>query len=185
MTERDPFKKIVLPCIDHLHDVARSMVRDRSRTGDLVMETLIAARDRYEDEPSRENVRSWLREIMESVWWHQFRDKGRPAESPDRPDPLPSRNFTPVAGSEEVPDGMERMSRDDVRTALLSMPAAYRRVLILSSMDDVDEVEAADRLGVSPVVLRSRFVRAKQLLKERLRNPRFRMEPFRGKDEER
>jgi len=180
MTDRRSFKKAILPHMDHLHAVARSMIGDRSRTGELVLETLIQARDRFPQKSPRSDVRTWLTGIMESLWTEDFRE-------PDvvRGSVRPGGERNSCDDDDEVDSGSEPPSarnREQIRTAFMSLPASFRRILLLSSKEDADVQAIAKRLDLSVSVVRARLARARQMLSSRLENPRVQLEPFRRKD---
>ncbi len=178
MSDRRSFKKAVLPHMDHLHAVARSMIGDRSRTGELVLETLIKARDRYPTKSSRSDVRTWLTGIMESLWTEKFREPDDVLGRVERGAEIPpgSDDDTTEPGPDRIGPGV---NREQVRTAFMNLPASFRRILLLASAEDAEVRSLAERLDLSTSTVRTRLARARQLLSSRMDNPDVQMEPFR------
>ncbi len=179
MSDRTSFKKAVLPHLDHLHAVARSMIRDRSRTGELVMQTLITARDRFDRNATQGHIRSWLTDIMKSLWTDQFQETRCSTTIRRDHEPEVLRASGSDLGTAEEPEVPDLFQRDDVREALMNIPAKFRRTLILASMEEMDEEKLARELDLSISTVRHRIVRGRRLLKSELDSRMSRMEPFR------
>lgn len=72
----------------------------------------------------------------------------------DEPDPL---------------DGLDRAQRvEAVRTAVASLPLAFREVVVLCDLEQMSYAEAAETLGLETGTLRSRLHRARKMLLEKL-----------------
>lgn len=56
-----------------------------------------------------------------------------------------------------------------LRRAVLSLPAAYREVVVLCDLEEMDYAEAAEALGCAIGTIRSRLHRARALLMEKMR----------------
>ncbi len=162
MTENGRFRREVLPHLDHLHSVARSMIHDRANTGDLVLQTLMKARDRYHSEQPDEDVRSWLTRIMSQLWLDRFQSDPR---NDVRPASGRGKQMTGRTGDEQW---IEQVQFDDVREALMRMPDLHRRLLVLSMSDQLDIHQVAEQQNTTPERVRCQFQRAKQLLKQAL-----------------
>ncbi len=171
MTEDHRFRREILPHLDHLHDIARSIVRDRSRTGDLVLKTLKRARTRYRKEGFGTDVRPWLTEIMKRLRWNEFQPGGTTAASDQQDGEGALNDRRTSSGSEEHREKRERSktySFEKVRTALLRIPGRYRRLLVLSLSEELDEEQVADTLDLPLGTVRLRYAKARELLKAEL-----------------
>ena len=169
MTDDGRFRREVLPHLEHLHSVARSMIQDRANTGDLVLQTLMKARDQYLREKPEDDVRSWLTRIMNELWLDRFRS-GSVHDGRRTPEGRTDRSG---AGIREAPDDehwIEGVEFEDVREALMRISAPYRRLLVLSMSDQLDVHAVAEQQDIAPKRVRWQFERAKQLLKEELTN---------------
>lgn len=93
--------------------------------------------------------------------------------------------YVPVAedtsaspGAEPASTGgpLDELSRNEtiesVRTAVLSLPARYREVVVLCDLQELSYVETAEILGCAVGTVRSRLHRARAMLIEKLRPAR-------------
>lgn len=88
--------------------------------------------------------------------------------APDRGEiPIGEMEFT-----EDEPDPLEDLDRaqrlEAVRTAVASLPLAFREVVVLCDLEQLSYAEAAETLGLETGTLRSRLHRARKLLLEKL-----------------
>lgn len=75
-----------------------------------------------------------------------------------------------LAGDQDVLGDMTRQEDLDIlRRAVLSLPPAYREVVVLCDLHEMDYSEAAGALGCAIGTIRSRLHRARALLIEKLR----------------
>ena len=172
-------KREIDPCIDcdfdelarrHKDAVYRQMVRvcgNREDAEDVLIEALLKAYRNLEALTAREAFRTWLARIASRVCWQLRR---RQALLPllqlsaledvgaDVADPSPS--VESQAGSAQL--------RQILHTALDSLPPAYREVYELRAIDELSGEETARRLGLSLPAMKSRWHRARNLLRARL-----------------
>jgi RNA polymerase sigma-70 factor (ECF subfamily) len=87
-----------------------------------------------------------------------------------------SRGFACVARTEPAveAESFESVSREQearaLRTAILSLPANYREVVVLCDLENMDYAQAARHLGCAIGTVRSRLHRARTILGAKLRN---------------
>jgi len=67
---------------------------------------------------------------------------------------------------------LERESKEALRRAVLSLPAAYREALVLCDLEEMEYAEAARVVGCSLGTIRSRLHRARSLLAAKLTSAR-------------
>lgn len=74
------------------------------------------------------------------------------------------------AGEQDTLADLTRQERiETLRKAVLALPPAYREVVVLCDLHELDYAEAADVLGCAIGTIRSRLHRARALLTEKMR----------------
>jgi RNA polymerase sigma-70 factor, ECF subfamily len=74
------------------------------------------------------------------------------------------------AGGQNVLDHLTRNERvESLRKAVLALPPAYREVVVVCDLEEMDYADAAQALGCAVGTIRSRLHRARALLAEKMR----------------
>jgi RNA polymerase sigma-70 factor, ECF subfamily len=160
------FDAVVLPEIDVLLRVARSITGNADDAEDLVQETLLRAYRglaRFDGEHSR----AWLLTIMRNANINSHR-RQRPAllRDPDGNDDL-SDPRSPVAPSAE--DVVSESWVDDrIDAAMDGLPPRLRQAMQLIDIDQLTYDEAAAVLGIPSGTVMSRLHRARRRVRDRL-----------------
>lgn len=154
----------------HKDAVYRQMVRlcgNREDAEDVLMESLLKAYRGLAGLSAPEAFRSWLGRIANRVCW-QLRQKEAML-------PLLQLSAMEEDGQQAVdaaPSAEEKASAAEMKqifkTALDSLPADYRAVYELRAIEELSGDETARRLGLSIPAMKSRWLRAKKLFRERL-----------------
>jgi len=150
------------------------MLGNEDDANDLAQETFVRvyrARDSYRPE---QKLSTWLFTIAANLARNQFRWRSRhPTVSLDAEsattdqslgDTLPARGASP----HEAADAAERA--EGVRAAVQRLPDDMREVIVLCEWEDLSMAEAAAVLNTTPKAVESRLYRARNLLRERLKN---------------
>jgi RNA polymerase sigma-70 factor, ECF subfamily len=160
------FDAVVLPEIDVLYRVARSITGNADDAEDLVQETLLRA-FRSMATFDGEHPRAWLLTVMRNANSNSHR-RQRPVLLRD-PDEGSDRTDTrsPVAPSAE---DVVSESWVDVRidAAVRGLPARLRRAMELVDVDGLTYDEASVVLGVPSGTVMSRLHRARRRVRDRL-----------------
>jgi len=81
-----------------------------------------------------------------------------------------SEHVEPLSGELNVLDNLTRNERiESLRKAVLALPPAYREVVVLCDLEEMDYADAAGALGCAVGTIRSRLHRARALLMEKMR----------------
>ena len=168
-----PFDAVVLPELDVLFRVARSLTNTGADAEDLVQETLLRAYRSIETFDGR-HARAWLLTILRNAERNRHRRQrptlladgdGMAAEIDRRNPPAPSAEDTATAG---VPPSW-------VIDALDHLTPKLRRVVQLVDVDGLTYDEAAAVLDIPAGTVMSRLHRARQRMHARLEHhPDFR-----------
>lgn len=165
-TADDRFAQYVLPEIDVLLRVARTLTRHHAEAEDLVQDTLVRAY-RGIDGFDGAHPRAWLLTILRNT--HISRNRRRRPQLLDDPD----RVMEVVAGVADDGYGVEALvlgaSFDAVvEDAFRALPDGFRRVVELVDVDGLSYAEAAQVMRVPIGTVMSRLHRARRRIRQRL-----------------
>ena len=149
--------------------VARRLLRNDEDARDAVQDAFVSAVRAIDSFAGDARLSTWLHRIVVNAALMKLRTRRRkPEESLD--DLLPA--FEPD-GHRRDPGGpwqpAERLERSElrklVRDAIDRLPEGYRTLIVLRDIEGLDTAEAAELLGVSTGVLKTRLHRARQALR--------------------
>jgi RNA polymerase sigma factor (sigma-70 family) len=157
-----------------LFRTARGIVADDDEAQDVVQETYLRAFTNLSAYRGDSALGTWLARIAINVALGSQRKKGRLVQLESGPDdeaPAQPEYDMPFGKSEEDrPD--ENAQRAEVRALLQGciedLPPIYRSVFILRAVQELSVEETAFCLGVSEDVVKTRFLRARAMLRDRL-----------------
>lgn len=154
----------------HKDAVYRQMLRvcgNREDAEDVLIEALLKAYRSLGTLQAHEAFRSWLGRIAQRVCWQLKRR--------DALLPLLQLSALEEAGQEAADDApsAEDMARfaemkKIFRNALDGLPTPYRAVYELRAIEQLSGEETAQRLGLSLAAMKTRWHRARKLMRERL-----------------
>jgi RNA polymerase sigma factor (sigma-70 family) len=157
-----------------LFRTARGVVPDDAEAQDVVQETYLRAFTSLHSYRGDATLSTWLARIAINVAVTSQRKKGRLVqlqESGNSADQEPVEHAMPLhAQVDESPDAMAE--RKEVRALLQAsiedLPVIYRSVFILRAVQDLSVEETSYCLGVSEDVVKTRFLRARAMLRDKL-----------------
>ena len=151
-----------------LFRVAHSLLRSRAEAEDVVQDTFLRLLQHAGDLNSVREPRVWLVRIAWNLALDRLRRrKMRPADS-EFVDSLVARNV-PVDRALEESRHIHAALREIER-----LPAQERHVLLLSSLDELDNAEIATVIGRSEAAVRGLLFRARNRQRERLEKAGYR-----------
>src|SRR6187200_2743581 len=170
--DRVRFEEEALELSDQIYRVARRMVSTREEAEDLVQETYARAFRSWRSFTPGTNLRAWLLRILTNLNIDRGRRKQR---APDM-QPLEEGDYflynkieeasrEPVSEQDAV---VERLSQDDVVSALSAVPHDFRDVLVLVDIGDFTYQDAAQILDIPIGTVMSRLHRGRRILKKEL-----------------
>ena len=167
--DRVRFEEDALALSDQVYRVARHLVRDREQADDLMQETYARAFRSWRSFTPGTNLRAWLLRILTNL----NIDRGRRQQrSPDL-QPLEEGDYFLYNKLEETSDGptdeervVERLSQDDVVSALSAVPHDFRDVVVLVDIGDFTYADAAQILDIPVGTVMSRLHRGRRILKK-------------------
>jgi len=171
--DRVRFEEDALELSDQVFRVARHMVGSREEAEDLVQETYARAFRSWRTFQAGTNLRAWLLRILTNL----NIDRGRKQQRTPETQPLEEGDYFLYNRLEEaVGDGggeaeervIERLSQDDIVSALAAVPHDFRDVIVLVDLGDFSYQDAAQILDIPIGTVMSRLHRGRRVLKREL-----------------
>lgn len=161
---RAAFDRFVVPEIDVLLRVARTIVSRPADAEDLVQDTLLRAYKGIESFDGR-HPRAWLLTIMRNAHINGVRRR-RPEllDDPDRDLDRLGQDDAPGPEAIVVGETFDAVVVD----ALAALPEKFGRVVTLVDVDGLSYAEAAEVLGIPIGTVMSRLHRARSRIRDRL-----------------
>jgi RNA polymerase sigma-70 factor, ECF subfamily len=168
--DRVRFEEEALALSDQVYRVARHLANSREEADDLVQETYARAFRSWRSYTPGTNLRAWLLRILTNL----NIDRGRRNQRAPQMQPLEANDYylyDKLAESDGPTDEervVERLSQDDIVTALSEVPHDFRDVIVLVDIGDFSYQDAAQILGIPIGTVMSRLHRGRRILKREL-----------------
>ena len=169
--DRVRFEEDALELADQVYRVARHLVGSREEAEDLVQEAYARAFRSWRSFQPGTNLRAWLLRILTNL----NIDRGRRQQrSPDMQSIEANDYFLadkleevggPITQEERVD---ERLSQNDIVSALSEVPHDFRDVIVLVDIGDFTYADAAQILDIPVGTVMSRLHRGRRILKKAL-----------------
>ena len=157
-----------------LFRTARGVVTDDAEAQDVVQETYLRAFTNLRAYRGDAGLGTWLARIAINVALTSQRKKGRLVQlerSDDDDTPAEPEAAMPFSQNDnDRPDdqAQRKQMRELLQTCIGDLPPIYRSVFILRAVEELSVDETAFCLGVSADVVKTRFLRARAMLRERI-----------------
>jgi RNA polymerase sigma-70 factor (ECF subfamily) len=163
----DSFEAEALVHLDRLYGTALRLTRNPADAQDLVQDTYVKA-FRFANRFARgTNVRAWLYTILHNTHRNRRRDAARDTVMVDSE--VADRAAARLDHVETPEQILLRDTLDaDLRTALDSLPEAFRDAVWLRDVEEFSYAEIAKMLDIPVGTVMSRIARGRRLLYERL-----------------
>jgi RNA polymerase sigma-70 factor (ECF subfamily) len=164
------FSEELIPHADALYNFAYSLVFEDSRAEDLVQEAFMKAyRFIHSFEPGS-NAKAWLFQILKNAFINDYRKKSRQPQKVDFEDFKEKNQLEKQSVSIDIgQDVYTNMLGDEITRALNRLPVDFRIAIILSDLEGFTYEEIAKISDIPIGTVRSRLFRARNLMKEELR----------------
>ncbi|HKP17949.1 MAG TPA: sigma-70 family RNA polymerase sigma factor [Gaiellaceae bacterium] len=167
--DRVRFEEEALELADQVYRVARRLVGSREEAEDLMQETYARAFRSWRSYTPGTNLRAWLLRILTNL----NIDRGRRRQRAPETQPLEEGDYflynkleeasrEPASDQDAV---VERLSQDDVVSALTAVPHDFRDVVVLVDIGDFTYQDAAQILDIPIGTVMSRLHRGRRILK--------------------
>ena len=153
-----------------MYRVARRLVPSREEAEDLVQETYARAFRNWRSFQPGTNLRAWLFRILTNLNIDRGRREQRaPAFEPiEEGDYFLYNRLEEAGGSSDEERIVERLSQDEVVSALAAVPHDFRDVIVLVDIGDFSYTDAAQILDIPVGTVMSRLHRGRRVLKQEL-----------------
>src|SRR5438552_2769327 len=170
--DRVRFEEEALALSDQVFRVARHLASSRDEAEDLVQETYARAFRSWRSFTPGTNLRAWLLRILTNL----NIDRGRRTQRAPDEQPLEEGDYYLYNRLEQNSgDGnldeervVERLSQDDIVSALSAVPHDFRDVVVLVDIGDFTYADAASILDIPVGTVMSRLHRGRRILKREL-----------------
>jgi RNA polymerase sigma-70 factor, ECF subfamily len=171
ITPHDPaaFEQLMRQYNRRLYRLARAALRDDAEAEDALQDAYLAAYrsiDRFRGEST---LSTWLSRLVLNECFSRLRRGARRQKVIPMVSPTTEMETVPEAES-AAPDRV--LARSQMRALLErkldTLPEAFRLVFVLRSVEELSVEETAQTLGIPEATVRSRYFRAKALLREAL-----------------
>jgi RNA polymerase sigma-70 factor (ECF subfamily) len=161
-----------------LFRTARSIVKDDAEAEDAVQEAWLRAYGAIDTYRGDARLSTWLTRIVVNEALGRLRKRKRAdrviqQEGLDGADLDAAADAAVMAANDNAPERPERAAmRSEMRRvledAIDALPDTFRTVFVLRAVEEMDVEEAAAVLGIPDATVRTRFFRARGLLREAL-----------------
>ena len=168
--DRVRFEEDALALSDQVYSVARHLANSRDEAEDLVQETYSRAFRSWRSFQPGTNLRAWLLRILTNL----NIDRGRRKQRAPQMQALEANDYflyDTLASDDGVTDEervVERLSQDDIVSALSAVPHDFRDAIVLVDIGDFSYQDAAQILGIPIGTVMSRLHRGRRILKRGL-----------------
>src|SRR3954467_11415083 len=171
--DRVRFEEEALELSDQVYRVARHLANSREEADDLVQETYARAFRSWRSYTPGTNLRAWLLRILTNL----NIDRGRRTQRAPQTQALEANDYYLYDKLSAEGDGgqpadeervVERLSQDDIVTALATVPHDFRDVIVLVDIGDFSYQDAAQILDIPIGTVMSRLHRGRRILKREL-----------------
>ena len=169
--DRVRFEEEALALSDQVYRVARHLASSRDEADDLVQETYARAFRSWRSFTPGTNLRAWLLRILTNL----NIDRGRRTQRAPQTTPLEANDYylydklaESTGGASDEERVVERLSQDDIVSALSAVPHDFRDVIVLVDIGDFTYQDAAQILDIPVGTVMSRLHRGRRILKREL-----------------
>jgi len=170
--DRDALERLMRQNNQRLYRTARSILKDDAEAEDAVQEAYLLAYQAMAGFRGGASLSTWLVRIVVNEAIARARKRGRRAEviqleGSTVPDDDPTEEAT-LASSTEQPEqaALRAETRRLIEAKIDQLPDVFRTVFVLRAVEELTVEEAAACLGIPPATVRTRYFRAKGLLRE-------------------
>ena len=169
--DRVRFEEDALALSEQVYRVARHLASSREDADELMQEAYARAFRSWRSFQPGTNMRAWLLRILTNI----NIDRGRRQQRAPQMQPLEANDYFLYDRLAENGDGVsdedrvvERLSQDDIVSALSAVPHDFRDVIVLVDLGDFSYADAAQILDIPVGTVMSRLHRGRRILKREL-----------------
>ena len=175
MAEQHLFAEKATPYMDQLYSHALRLTKNPADAEDLVQETYLKGYKAFNSFKDGTNLRAWLFRILTNSFINAYRKKQRSFDEQEVEDIEAINTLSSADYSSNTHLGIsaedalfERLTDDEIQTAIDSLPSTYKDVVLLADVQGFSYKEIAEILDVPDGTVMSRLHRARAKLKDLL-----------------
>ncbi len=175
MADRARFADQAMQYMGSLYSAALRMTRNPSDAEDLVQETYLKAYRAFGTFQEGTNLKSWLYKILTNTFINSYRAKRRRPAETELDDVEDLYLYRRLGGNQATSLGrsaedlvLDRLTESDVKTAVESLPEAFRLAVLLADVEGFSYKEIAEILDVPIGTVMSRLHRGRRALEKAL-----------------
>ena len=175
MAEQHHFAEKATPYMDQLYSHALRLTKNPADAEDLVQETYLKGYKAFNSFKDGTNLRAWLFRILTNSFINAYRKKQRSFDEQEVEDIEAINTLSSAGYSSNTHLGIsaedalfERLTDDEIQTAIDSLPGTYKDVVLLADVQGFSYKEIAEILDVPDGTVMSRLHRARAKLKDLL-----------------
>ena len=175
MADRARFADQAMQYMGSLYSAALRMPRNPSDAEDLVQETYLKAYRAFGTFQEGTNLKSWLYKILTNTFINSYRAKRRRPTETELDDVEDLYLYRRLGGNQATSLGrsaedlvLDRFTESDVKTAVESLPEAFRLAVLLADVEGFSYKEIAEILEVPIGTVMSRLHRGRRALEKAL-----------------
>lgn len=167
------FEQELLPQIDALYTFAYHLTYNEDDANDLVQEAYMKAYRFISKYKEGTNAKAWLFKILKNAFINQYRRKSKQPTKVDFEDVSSYKDGeddTNFAGYADLREEMfQGMMGDEITNAINALQVDFRVVILLCDIEGFTYEEISKILDIPIGTVRSRLHRARNMLKDKLR----------------
>jgi len=175
MADMARFADQAMQYMGSLYSAALRMTRNPSDAEDLVQETYLKAYRAFGTFQEGTNLKSWLYKILTNTFINSYRAKRRRPTETELDDVEDLYLYRRLGGNQATSLGrsaedlvLDRFTESDVKTAVESLPEAFRLAVLLADVEGFSYKEIAEILEVPIGTVMSRLHRGRRALEKAL-----------------
>jgi RNA polymerase sigma-70 factor (ECF subfamily) len=171
--DRDGFTDLMRRFNRRLYRVARSVLRDDAEAEDALQDAYLQAYRALPTFRGESALGTWLTRIVVNAALMRQRKTGRLAEVIELGADVGSDDATQPRDQLDEPAqpelaALRAQTRRLIETGIDKLPAAFRTVFVLRAVEELTVEETAATLGIPEATVRTRYFRARAMLREAL-----------------
>jgi RNA polymerase sigma factor (sigma-70 family) len=167
--DRAAFEQLMRQYNRRLYRLARATLRDDAEAEDALQDAYFAAYRSIDQFRGESTLSTWLSRLVLNECFGRLRRGARRQKVIPMVSPTQEMDAVPEPDSERPDRVLARAQmRDLLERKLDTLPEAFRLVFVLRSVEELSVEETAQTLGIPEATVRSRYFRAKGLLREAL-----------------
>ncbi|MDQ3072140.1 MAG: sigma-70 family RNA polymerase sigma factor [Bacteroidota bacterium] len=171
--ERDEmFEQEFLPHLNSLYNFAIFLRNDEEEAKDLLQETYLRAYRFINYYEKGTNAKAWLIRILKNTFINEYRKKSKAPTRVNFEDTFQQADDTSddVQNVDLRQEIYNNIVGDEIMNAVNSLPVDYRLIILLCDVEGFKYDEIARIIDVPIGTVRSRLHRARNMLKEKLKD---------------